>query len=91
MKKVCFFAIALAAVAMVGCCGNSNKKAAEAQATATEVVEGCECCEEEKACCEGEACEEKKECCEGEQCCEEKACCEGAAEATAEPAAEQTK
>ena len=33
MKKIVSFVIVLAAVAMVGCCGNSNKKAAEGAAS----------------------------------------------------------
>ena len=31
MKKIVSFVVVLAAVAMVGCCGNSNKKAAEGE------------------------------------------------------------
>ncbi|HJA96432.1 MAG TPA: hypothetical protein H9920_01755 [Candidatus Alistipes faecavium] len=55
MKKIFSFVIALAAVAMVGCCGNSNKKAAEAAATETAVTEsacaGCtEKCDSTTAC-----------------------------------------
>ncbi|MDE5852183.1 MAG: hypothetical protein K2H25_05280 [Alistipes sp.] len=62
MKKIFSFAIVVAAVAMIGCCGNTNKKAeAEAQAQTEcancENAEGCEktdsCC-----CCEKAAAEE---------------------------------
>lgn len=39
MKKIFSFVIVLAAVTMVGCCGNSTPKAAEAaEATAVETV-----------------------------------------------------
>ena len=47
MKKIVSFVIVLAAVAMVGCCGNSNKKAAE----------GAEKADSTKACCEKSCCE----------------------------------
>lgn len=74
MKKILSFVVLIAAVAMVGCCGNCNKKAAA----------------EEKACCEkceqAEACAEKGECCCGK--CETPAA-EAAVETPAEtPAAE---
>lgn len=50
MKKIFSFAIVLAAVAMVGCCGNANKQAAtEAEAkvecTECEKADSCCCCE----------------------------------------------
>lgn len=38
MKKIVSFVIVLAAVAMVGCCGNSNKKAAEGAAAAARLT-----------------------------------------------------
>ena len=55
MKKIFSFAIVVAAVAMIGCCGNANKKAeAEAQAQTEcancENAEGC-CCEKTDSCC----------------------------------------
>ena len=69
MKKILSFVIVLAAAAMVSCAGNTNKKAAEAEAetveaaAAEETAEKCECGE-------CEACTEKCECCEA---CAEKA------------------
>ena len=57
MKKIFSFVIVLAAVAMVGCCGNANKKAAaeaaatEAAATETSACEACtEKCDSTAAC-----------------------------------------
>ncbi|MDE6445556.1 MAG: hypothetical protein K2L06_01685 [Alistipes sp.] len=47
MKKIFSFVVALAAVAMVGCCGNANTKSAEAQAEETVV----EAQAEENTCC----------------------------------------
>lgn len=48
MKKIFSFVVVLAAVAMVGCCGNSNKKAADAVATEAVATEAaCEGCTEE--------------------------------------------
>lgn len=48
MKKIFSFVVVLAAVAMVGCCGNSNKKAAEGEAEAAAATEAvCEGCTEE--------------------------------------------
>lgn len=83
MKKIFSFVVVLAAVAMVGCAGNSNKKAAEAQAGET-VIEAAACDK-----CEGECtgkCEECTEKCDKcEKCAEckkegaekcEKACAE---------------
>lgn len=71
MKKIFSFVVVLAAVAMVGCAGNANKKAAEAAAEETTVVE---------AAAEGEAA------CEGCEKCDSAACekCEAAAEAANE-------
>lgn len=67
MKKIFSFVVILAAVAMVGCCGNSNKKAAETvEATVVEAAAPAT----ESAC---EGCTEK---------CDSTATCEGAAEAT---------
>lgn len=62
MKKIFSFAIALAAVAMVSCSGNTTKPAAAAEEPATEVTT--EAAEAAKA--EGECCCEKTdstECC----------------------------
>ena len=69
MKKIFSFVVVLVAVAMVGCCGNSNKKAAETteaaavEATATEAAcEGCtEKCDSTATC---EAAAETAETCE---------------------------
>ena len=65
--------IVLAAVAMVGCCGNSNKKAAEgaAAAAATEASACANCaekCDSTAACC-AEKADSTKACCE-KSCCE---------------------
>ena len=65
MKKIVSFVIVLAAVAMVGCCGNSNKKAAEGASACANCAEKCDstaaCCAEKadstKACCEKSCCE----------------------------------
>lgn len=49
MKKIFSCVIVLAAVAMVSCCGNSNKKAAEGaavEATAVEATDACAGCAE---------------------------------------------
>lgn len=74
MKKIFTFVIALAAVAMVSCAGNSNKKAAEGAETRTEAAACSKCTEK---------CDSAKESC-GEGCCEKadttKACCGEAAE-----------
>ena len=70
MKKIVSFVIVLAAVAMVGCCGNSNKKAAEAPA-ATEASACANCaekCDSTAACC-AEKADSTKACCE-KSCCE---------------------
>lgn len=71
MKKIFMLAVAFAAVSMVACGGNKEKKANEGEAAETANIEVVD----EKACC-GECCEEKTECCgectEGE-CCGE--CC----------------
>ncbi|MDE5708851.1 MAG: hypothetical protein K2L09_04345 [Alistipes sp.] len=71
MKKIFSFVIAMAAVAMVGCCGNTTKKAAEGEAQET-VVEAA--AEGETSCCEK---------CEGEEKCDSSCCekCEGEAAA----------
>ena len=76
MKKIFSFVIVLAAVTMVGCCGNSNKKAAEATATeAACCAEKCDsteaCCAEkcDSACC-AEKCDSTKTCCKKEACCQ---------------------
>ena len=61
MKKIFSFAIVVAAVAMIGCCGNTNKKAeaqAQTECTNCEKAEGC-CCEKtDSCCCEKAAAEE---------------------------------
>ena len=77
MKKIVSFVIVLAAVAMVGCCGNSNKKAAqgEAAAVATE-ASACAGCD---AKCDAEACDSSKSCC-AEKCDSTKSCCAEKAE-----------
>ena len=67
-------AVAFAAVSMVACGGNNEKKANEgeqAEAANVEVVEEKACCGECCAECEG-CCEEKAECC-GECCAEAEA------------------
>ena len=60
MKKIFSFVVVMAAVAMVSCCGNSNKKAAqgEAASVATEAsaCAGCDAkcdaeCDSTKSCC----------------------------------------
>ena len=53
MKKLFTLMVVVAAMAMVGCCGNKAKKA-EAEAAAVECCEEKECCGE----CEGECCAE---------------------------------
>lgn len=70
MKKIVSFVIVLAAVAMVGCCGNSNKKAAEgAAATEASACANCaEKCDSTAACC-AEKADSTKACCE-KSCCE---------------------
>ncbi|MCM1151200.1 MAG: hypothetical protein NC209_05490 [Alistipes sp.] len=74
MKKIFSFVIAMAAVAMVGCCGNTTKKAAEGEAAQT-VIEAS--AEGENGCC--------GKCCEGEEKCDS-TCCDkcGEGEAAAE-------
>ncbi|MDE7305235.1 MAG: hypothetical protein K2N04_04905 [Alistipes sp.] len=69
MKKILSFVVVMAAVAMVGCAGNSNKKAAEAQAEPA-AVEAAACDK-----CEGECTEECEKC--DSTACEkcEKTCC----------------
>lgn len=57
MKKIFSFVVVLAAVAMVGCAGNSNKKAVEAEATEA-AVECTEECDSTKVC--AEACDSTK-------------------------------
>ena len=69
MKKIVSFVIVLAAVAMVGCCGNSNKKAAEGAATEASACANCaEKCDSTAACC-AEKADSTKACCE-KSCCE---------------------
>lgn len=70
MKKIFAMVVMVAAMGMVACCGNGNKKAAEA----AECCEQTECCEAAEECCEAEA----------EECCEAEAETEAAAEAQAE-------
>ena len=72
MKKIFSFVVVMAAVAMVSCCGNSNKKAAqgEAAAVATE-ASACAGCD---AKCDAEACDSSKSCC-AEKCDSTKSCC----------------
>ncbi|MCM1300166.1 MAG: hypothetical protein NC250_03415 [Alistipes senegalensis] len=61
MKKIFSFAIVVAAVAMIGCCGNANNKTAEAEAQTEcancENAEGC-CEKTDSCCCEKAAAEE---------------------------------
>lgn len=86
MKKIFSFVIVLAAVAMVGCCGNSNKKAADGTAavaaTEASACAGCTAkCDKTESCCGESKCEESKcekadstkDCCAGKSCCEKKA------------------
>ena len=46
MKKIFSFVVVLEAVAMVGCAGNSNKKAAEAAVECTEECDSTKVCAE---------------------------------------------
>lgn len=73
MKKIFSLAVVLCAVAMVSCGGNAGKKAAAADATATEAAAtpsaACDACPEK--------CDSTAACC-GE-CSAEKACCKEAA------------
>lgn len=76
MKKIFSFAIVLAAVAMVSCCGNGTMKTAEGEAEAMK----CEACEKAEACDKCKDCENAEKC---ENCAEncdkcEKACCDKA-------------
>lgn len=75
-------AVVFAAVSMVACGGNKEKKAnaAEGEAAQTEVVDEQACCGEGEGACEAECCEAEKECC-GE-------CCEAEAEAVEAEAVE---
>ncbi|MDE5815654.1 MAG: hypothetical protein K2H42_05130 [Alistipes sp.] len=66
MKKIFSFAIVVAAIAMIGCCGNTNKKA-EAE---VQVQTECANCEKAEGCC----CEKTDSCC----CCEKAAAEEAA-------------
>ena len=68
MKKIVSFVIVLAAVAMVGCCGNSNKKAAEGAAEASACANCAGKCDSTAACC-AEKADSTKACCE-KSCCE---------------------
>ena len=77
MKKIFSFVVVMAAVAMVSCCGNSNKKAAEGEAPAapatTEAAACTECtekCDSTEACC-AEKCDSTKDCAEKAEgeCC----------------------
>lgn len=76
MKKIFTLVVLLGAVAMVGCCGNNTKKAAAAEAVATETVEAapaaecCGKCEGEQQCTEGECADCEKKCTEDKQCAE---------------------
>lgn len=69
MKKIFSFVIVMAAVAMVSCGGNTNKKAAEAAATRTETTDCSQCaekCDSTKAYCGESGCGEAdttKTCC----------------------------
>ena len=93
MKKIISIMVVLAAVAFVGCCGKTNKKAAceGGDCAKVECVEkactDCEkACAEKKECCKKEcdkqACAEKKECCKAEcdkqACADKKECCKKA-------------
>ena len=86
MKQV-FTMIAVVAL-MTACFGKTDKKNAEAEAAATEVVATEACCAEGEACCkEGEACAKDGECCAKQECAA--AATEAPAETPAEaPAAE---
>ena len=77
MKKIFSFVVVMAAVAMVSCFGNSNKKAAEGEAAAsgasTEAAACTECtekCDSTEACC-AEKCDSTKDCAEKAEgeCC----------------------
>ena len=72
MKKIFSFVVVMAAVAMVSCCGNSNKEAA-AVATEASACAGCD------AKCDAEACDSSKSCC-AEKCDSTKSCCAEKAE-----------
>lgn len=84
MKKIVSFLIVSAAVALVGCCGNNTKKAAEGQTATVGVSSYCGACPEQAdECCKGEGeCSQKAEgeCCKAESACCKKAegeCCKG--------------
>lgn len=63
MKKIFSSVIVLAAVAMVGCAGNPNKKAAEVEVVAAE-AQCCEKCDStECADCTQECAKAEGECC----------------------------
>ena len=71
MKKIFSFVVVMAAVAMVSCCGNSNKKAAEGEATEAAACTECtEKCDSTEACC-AEKCDSTKDCAEKAEgeCC----------------------
>ncbi len=74
MKRVFSLLIAIAAIAMVGCCGTpkSDKGAAETKAATEECCPEAEAKECEKKCEGAEACEKE---CEGAEACEKE--CEG--------------
>lgn len=77
MKKIFSFVVVMAAVAMVSCCGNSNKKTADGEAAAVATTEASACtectekCDSEEACC-AEKCDSTKDCCAEKA---EAACC----------------
>ena len=73
MKKIFSFVVVMAAVAMVSCCGNSNKKAAQGEAAEASACAGCD------AKCDAEACDSSKSCC-AEKCDSTKSCCAEKAE-----------
>ena len=71
MKKIFSFVVVMAAVAMVSCCGNSNKKAAQGEAAAVDAKCDAEACDSSKSCC-AEKCDSTKSCCAEKA---EGACC----------------
>lgn len=90
MKKIISIMVVLAAVAFVGCCGKTNKKAAceNGDCAKVECVEktcaDCtEACAEKAECCKKE-CEQKAECCKKEACAEKAECCKKECEQKAE-------
>lgn len=84
MKKIFSLMVIVAALAMVGCCGNNGKKAAVCEAAVTQTVEAapeaaCETVVECTDTCDSVACDK----CEKSENCEQK-CSQGACEQKAE-------